>query len=66
MENITFENNTAPYGSNIASFPYKIVVNETKSINVTFNSVASGQIYPFEFELSLFDTDDQVMNLDNC
>ena len=42
LENVSFENNSASYGSNLASFPVKILINESESQQVHIKDVASG------------------------
>ena len=64
MQNITFINNIASYGNNIASYAVKIRFEGRPENQVELNNVTSGLIYP-QFKLSLFDIDDQTMVLDN-
>ena len=64
MQNITFINNRASYGNNIASYAVKIRFEGRPYDHVELNNVTSGSIYP-QFKLSLFDFDDQTMVLDN-
>ena len=65
FSNVTFTNNTAQYGSNIASYPIKAMINSTLSNKVVLDNAASGQIYRSPFNVSLLDYDDQVLNLDS-
>jgi len=63
MQNITFLNNSAPYGDNIASYPYQIVDLETLKNHFSIDDVASGQVYSKEhLDLILIDADGQTVN----
>ena len=64
MQNITFINNRATYGNNIASYAVKIRFEGRPEDLVELNNYTSGSIYP-QYKLSLFDYDDQTMVLDN-
>lgn len=60
MTNVTFKNNTAPYGPNIASYPVKVIRTDINSTAFTLDNVASGQTYTQSIELSLVDFDNQI------
>ena len=62
MTNLTFKNNSAPYGDNIASYPVKVIITDSNSTTYTLNDVASGQEYPKYIELSLVDYDNQIVS----
>ena len=65
MNNNTFENNTAAYGPNIASYAVKIVNTGTNQTTIEIDNVGSGVKYENSINVSLVDIDDQVMSLDN-
>ena len=65
MEQTSFENNSALYGNNIASYPIKIVLKNSSSDDIILNDVASGQTYSPELEFKLVDHDDQTISTDN-
>lgn len=52
-----FENNTAPYGDSIGSYPITVFINDTFSNTITLDNAASGQIYPYPFTASIVDYD---------
>ena len=60
MVNVTFVNNTAPYGPNIASYPVKVVLEGTNSSALELNDVASGQLISDEIKLSVVDFENQI------
>ena len=60
MTNVTFKNNSAVYGPNIASYPVKVIRTDTNSTAFTLDNVASGQTYTKSIELSLVDFDNQI------
>ena len=63
MTGLTFANNTAGYGEDVASFGLKYLLNGTSLLEI--NDVSSSQVYPFPFTVSIVDYDDQVMKLDS-
>ena len=63
--NITFTNNTAQYGPNIASYPFKITFQNSTSDQMKLDDLGSGIKYGQDLKLTLRDFDDQVMVLDN-
>ena len=60
MTNVTFSDNTAPYGPDIASYPVKMVINGTNSTSMTLTDVSSGETYEGAISYSFVDFDDQV------
>ena len=65
FRNNLYQNNSALYGVNIASYPVKIkLVNSTQD-EVHLNNVGSGITYPQTLNLGLYDYDDQIMVLDS-
>lgn len=65
IENITYGNNQAPYGPDIASYPVKIRFQGSNSDDMVLNDVGSGILYPNTLSLALMDYDNQVMVLNN-
>jgi predicted outer membrane repeat protein len=65
MNNLTFANNEALYGKNIASYPVKIRIYESRIDTMEIDNVASGLVYAETLYLSLVDYDSQVMVLDS-
>ena len=67
LRNISYTNNSALYGPDIASYPVRIVTNSTMdnfmSQNIEFDNVASGIAYSETVKLLLVDYDNQIMNL---
>ncbi|CAI2375821.1 unnamed protein product [Moneuplotes crassus] len=61
MTNITFNQNKAVYGENIASYPIKVVLSEELSDKIHLDEVASGQIIERVLNMSLVDIDKQVI-----
>ena len=61
-----FGNNTAQYGSNIASYPIKIAVANSQSDGFMLTDVVSGQVYSPALHFKLVDHDDQVITIDNA
>ena len=60
-----YQDNSALYGPNIASYPVKIKqVNSTQD-EVFLDNVGSGITYPQTLNLGLYDYDDQIMVLDS-
>jgi acetyltransferase-like isoleucine patch superfamily enzyme len=66
LNNVTFTNNTALYGPNMASYASKIALNSTRSTNIILKDVPSGQTYDQPLNFVLLDEDDQVLNLDDA
>lgn len=63
MTNVTFTNNTAPYGDNIASYPVKaILADGTSSASFMINDAPSGQILEEELSFAVVDFDGQTLN----
>ena len=65
MRQNIFENNTAQYGPNIASYPIQIKLTNSESDSISFDNVGSGIRSDIEFTLGLYDHDEQIMNLDS-
>ena len=64
LANNIFSNNSAPYGSNIASYPVRVYQKESSSYKITIDNVASG-IQLQALVLVLVDYDNQTMVLDS-
>ena len=60
-----YQDNSALYGPNIASYPVKIKQANSTQEDVFLDNVGSGIIYPQTLHLSLYDYDDQIMILDS-
>ncbi len=58
-----YENNTAPYGSDIGSYPIKYYLNGSSDLSLT--EVASSQKLPYPLLISILDFDDQVIQTDS-
>ena len=65
MSNNSFSNNSADYGPNIASIPYKIIEQETFNDQIYLNDIPSGLEYNSSIRVMLVDQEGQVMNLEN-
>ena len=65
FSNLSYSNNTALYGSDIASYPARIIMDEMMDQNIKFDNVSSGMTYSQTIKLLLVDYDNQVMNLVN-
>ena len=65
LRNLSYSNNTASYGSEIASYPVRIVMDSMIDQNIAFDNIASGIAYSETVKLLLVDYDNQVMNLVN-
>ena len=63
--NVSYSNNTALYGNDIASYPVRIVMDGMMDQNIEFDNVASGITYSETVRLLLVDYDNQTMNLVN-
>ena len=65
LSDILFENNTAPYGNNYASYPVRIGKRgSSKTDTIILNEVGPGIILSEPLELVLFDPDDQITVLE--
>ncbi|CAI2365451.1 unnamed protein product [Moneuplotes crassus] len=61
-----FVNNSAAYGPNLASYPYRIgLVGSENSSGVVIRNIGSSMPLDENLELGLFDYDNQIMNLDS-
>ncbi|CDW80960.1 UNKNOWN [Stylonychia lemnae] len=58
-----YRDNQAQYGSNIASYPYKIKIFQEQ--NFDFNQLVSGKKLPLFLKAGLYDFDDQLYILDD-
>ena len=65
ISNAYFENNTALYGTNIASYPIQIGIKGNESQKIIFNNIASGSSDNITIECALYDHDGQINTLDN-
>ena len=66
MSQINFNDNFAPYGPNLASYPSRIgLVGSKQNDEIVLSDVGSGIRIPQTIKLALFDINDQIMNLDN-
>ena len=65
FDNITYLSNSAPYGSDIASYPVKIRRTDSDEDYIRIKNVGSGVILDQTLTLALYDYDDQIMNLDS-
>ena len=65
MQNLTFTNNYASYGSNIASYAIKIKLNNSYSDDIILENVGSGVLYDQTLDFILIDADNQTMVLDS-
>lgn len=63
--NDTFSSNYAVYGPNIASYPVKIIVQNSSSDDITLSNVGSNIVYPEEVVLALVDYDRQEISNQN-
>ena len=61
--NTFYSNNTALYGPNIASYPVRIVFNNSANDSMRLTDVVSGAAYSNKLNLTIIDYDNQVMNL---
>ena len=60
-----YQDNSALYGPNIASYPVKIKLFDSTQDEVYLNNVGSGITYPQTLHFGLYDYDDQIMVLDS-
>ena len=65
LSNIVFENNSAPYGPDLASYAVKIRRYDSTSDNISIDNVGAGIKYDKDIKLSLLDYDNQVMVLNS-
>ena len=65
ISNCKFENNSAKYGPDIASYPVKIVESGTLNNKISLNDVASNLEYETTLYFDLIDYDGQVLNLED-
>ena len=65
MTNITFINNSAAYGPDIASYPIIIKNTDSLSDEITIDNVGSGIEETVNLNLALYDHDGQITNLEN-
>ena len=63
--NNSYSNNTAPYGSNIASYPVKIVVKDQDDHTLSLYDIASGQVITPNLVLNQIDYDNQTIATDS-
>ena len=66
MQNITFENNTAPYGNDYASYAVKIRLDSAVTDEIKLQNVGSGVVIDNSISLALVDYDNQTMVLENA
>ena len=65
MKNIVFQNNTAPYGNDIASYPVRVVIkgdNDNSNYQIYLNEIASGQTLSESLVLKIIDYDNQTIS----
>ena len=67
LTNVTFSNNSAPYGQNLASYAktLRLWVDEEWKNEVTLPEIASGQDYTETLYFAVFDVDDQIINTED-
>jgi hypothetical protein len=63
LTNVTYSNNIAVYGLNIASYAFKIIMVDNDEMII--NDVGSNIRYEHELKFALLDYDDQVMVLNS-
>lgn len=61
MNNVTFTNNRAPYGPNIASYPVRTILVDGTSASFSIDNVPSGQVYDQQLSFRLVDYDNQTI-----
>ena len=61
MTKLIFQNNSAPYGNDIASYPVRIVAQEDDDIQISLSGIASGQIMINSLVLNVIDFDNQTV-----
>ena len=65
MKNIIFQNNSAPYGNDIASYPVRIVKqgdDDDDDFHIHLNEIASGQTLSESLVLKIIDYDNQTIS----
>jgi len=62
---ITYSNNTAQYGPDIASYAVKITLSNDISPNIRINHLGSGIVYEKTLKLVIRDYDNQIMIMDS-
>ena len=62
MSNISFANNTAVYGPDIASYPIRYVINDFEDFFL--KDIASSQTTMERFKVSIADYDNQIILID--
>ena len=65
LSNISFKNNSALYGTNIASYPIKIKITNSSDDQITFSNIGSNIQENITFGCALYDYDDQINTLDS-
>jgi hypothetical protein len=69
LESVTYSNNRAVYGSDVASFGVKLVLNDTsrpsKTLSHSYVNLASGQRLPEPIVVALVDHEGLVVSTDN-
>ena len=65
MDNITYKDNNALYGADIASYAVRIVRRGTNINKIYLDDVASGLEYDKTLDFDLVDYDGQIMTLEN-
>ncbi|CAI2369287.1 unnamed protein product [Moneuplotes crassus] len=63
MEGLEFFNNIAPYGKDIASYPFNILFSRTGGNRISISSVGSSISIKDSYEVRIVDYDNQTMNL---
>ena len=66
LQNITYSNNSAMYGPDIASYAVKIVQRGTQDNKIYLDNIPSGLKYNQTLYFDLVDYDGQVMSLENA
>ena len=62
---IEFIDNIAPYGSDISSYPTKIIQMSTMSNKIYIENIGSGVVYSENLVLALIDNENQIMTTNN-
>lgn len=65
MKNLSFLNNSAEYGDNLASYPVKIIDYETSIHKISIDSVGSGITHNGIIKVALVDYDHQLMSIED-
>ena len=61
MTNLIFQNNSAPYGNDIASYPVRIVAQGGNDFQISLNELTSGQLFAKNLVLNVIDFDNQTV-----